>query len=640
MDKYISNVAPAANSAANNVMQSLEKAIHQPMPFTAGGQTITDRFLAAKHSIAGSQLGKTICKATTEELLAPKKKHLDYLLHCTNEPNVSIPSMANLLIERTQNPNWVVVYKALITIHNVMCYGNERFSQYLASCNTTFNLTSFLDKAAAQGTNFAAGYDYSKHVRQYSSYISEKVLVYRLCAFDFCKVKRGREDGLLRTLHTDKLLKTYPILQKQIDALLQFEVTRADLSNSVINCSFILMFRDLIRLFACYNDAVINLLGKFFEMNKKQCREALDDYKSFLMRLDKIGEFLRLAEAAGIDRGEIPDLTRAPASLLEALETHLYQLEGGKGPPPPTGQQFVSQNFFSQQQPQQPFGMPANSGNVDDMTRQKYLEEEKERLRQYEQSRQQQPQGVFNPFATQQAPQPQQPDLVNFFDTPSAMSNQVPQPAAGNNPFAAFGAPAPIQQPIQQQIQPQAAPASNPFGAFPPTSYNQPMAPSGPFASQPYNPAIPPAMPPAPQPQQQAFNPFGNAAAPASVPAPTSNFGSIYSQTPFSSTDGSYTQPSFFDSQMQKPAVPPPPVSNNVDQSLSSLVGNMSLNQQPYQYQQQAPWQMPGQQPATSMYGQQPPAQPFGNPYAASCSFPATTISRLPLLHETRTTFF
>jgi hypothetical protein len=45
------------------------------------------------------------------------------LLHCTNEPNVSIPSLANLLIERTQNPNWVVVYKALITIHNVMCYG-------------------------------------------------------------------------------------------------------------------------------------------------------------------------------------------------------------------------------------------------------------------------------------------------------------------------------------------------------------------------------------------------------------------------------------------------------------------------------------------------------------------------------------
>ena len=56
-------------------MQTLEKALHQPMPFTTGGQTITDRLNAAKHSIAGSQLAKTICKATTEELMAPKKKH-------------------------------------------------------------------------------------------------------------------------------------------------------------------------------------------------------------------------------------------------------------------------------------------------------------------------------------------------------------------------------------------------------------------------------------------------------------------------------------------------------------------------------------------------------------------------------------
>ena len=50
---------------------------------------------------------------------------LSDLLQCTNEPNVSIPTLANLLIERTLNPNWVVVYKSLITIHHLMCYGNE-----------------------------------------------------------------------------------------------------------------------------------------------------------------------------------------------------------------------------------------------------------------------------------------------------------------------------------------------------------------------------------------------------------------------------------------------------------------------------------------------------------------------------------
>ena len=47
------------------------------------------------------------------------------LLQCTNEPNVSIPQLADLLIERTQHSNWVVVFKSLITIHNLVNYGNE-----------------------------------------------------------------------------------------------------------------------------------------------------------------------------------------------------------------------------------------------------------------------------------------------------------------------------------------------------------------------------------------------------------------------------------------------------------------------------------------------------------------------------------
>lgn len=59
---------------------------------------------------------------------------------------------------------------------------------------------------------------------------------------------------------------------------------------------FMLLFRDLIRLFACYNDGIINLLEKYFDMNKKQCRDALDLYKKFLVRMDRVGEFLKVAE--------------------------------------------------------------------------------------------------------------------------------------------------------------------------------------------------------------------------------------------------------------------------------------------------------------------------------------------------------
>ncbi|CAJ1064513.1 phosphatidylinositol binding clathrin assembly protein a isoform X7 [Xyrichtys novacula] len=287
------------------------------------GQSITDRITAAQHSVTGSAISKTVCKATTHEIMGPKKKHLDYLIQCTNEMNVNIPQLADTLFERTTNTSWVVVFKSLITTHHLMVYGNERFIQYLASRNTLFNLSNFLDKSGLQG------YDMSTFIRRYSRYLNEKAVSYRQVAFDFTKVKRG-SDGVMRTMNTEKLLKTIPIIQNQMDVLLDFNVNANELTNGVINAAFMLLFKDAIRLFAAYNEGIINLLEKYFDMKKIQCKEGLDIYKKFLTRMTRISEFLKVAEQVGIDRGDIPDLSQAPSSLLDALEQHLASLEGKK----------------------------------------------------------------------------------------------------------------------------------------------------------------------------------------------------------------------------------------------------------------------------------------------------------------------
>ncbi|XP_026562590.1 phosphatidylinositol-binding clathrin assembly protein isoform X1 [Pseudonaja textilis] len=287
------------------------------------GQSLTDRITAAQHSVTGSAVSKTVCKATTHEVMGPKKKHLDYLILCTNDMNVNIPQLADSLFERTTNSSWVVVFKSLITTHHLMVHGNERFTQYLASRNTLFNLSNFLDKSGLQG------YDMSTFIRRYSRYLNEKAVSYRQVAFDFTKVKRGA-DGVMRTMNTEKLIKTVPIIQNQMDALLDFNVNSNELTNGVINAAFMLLFKDTIRLFAAYNEGIINLLEKYFDMKKNQCKEALDIYKKFLTRMARISEFLKVAEQVGIDRGDIPDLSQAPSSLLDALEQHLASLEGKK----------------------------------------------------------------------------------------------------------------------------------------------------------------------------------------------------------------------------------------------------------------------------------------------------------------------
>ncbi|KAG8444828.1 hypothetical protein GDO86_009834 [Hymenochirus boettgeri] len=204
-----------------------------------------------------------------------------------------------------------------------MVHGNERFIQYLASRNTLFNLSNFLDKSGSHG------YDMSTFIRRYSRYLNEKAFSYRQMAFDFARVKKGAE-GVMRTMVPEKLLKGMPILQGQIDALLEFDVHPNELVNGVINAAFMLLFKDLIKLFACYNDGIINLLEKFFEMKKGQCKDALEIYKRFLTRMTRVSEFMKVAEQVGIDKGDIPDLTQAPSSLMDTLEQHLNTLEGKK----------------------------------------------------------------------------------------------------------------------------------------------------------------------------------------------------------------------------------------------------------------------------------------------------------------------
>ncbi|XP_039873159.1 clathrin coat assembly protein AP180 isoform X6 [Simochromis diagramma] len=288
------------------------------------GQTLTDRIAAAQYQLTGSDMARAVCKATTHEVMAPKKKHLEYLVSATNTTNVNIPQMADTLFERSTNASWVVVFKALVTTHHMCVYGNERFIQYLASRTSLFNLSNFIDKTGSHG------YDMSTFIRRYGRYLNEKAFAYRQMAFDFTRVKKGA-DGVMRTMTTEKLLKGMPVLQTQIDTLLEFDVHPKELNNGIINAAFLLLFKDLVKLFASYNDGIINLLEKFFKMKKSECKEALEIYKRFLTRVTKIGEFMKLAETVGVDKNDIPDINYAPSSILESLETHMNGLEDIKG---------------------------------------------------------------------------------------------------------------------------------------------------------------------------------------------------------------------------------------------------------------------------------------------------------------------
>lgn len=136
----------------------------------------------------------------------------------------------------------------------------------------------------------------------------------------------------------DNLSKTLPIVQQQFDSLLDFAATSKDLNNSVIMSAFRLLYKDVVRLYVAYQEAIINLLERYFKLSRKKTREALEMYKKFLTRMDKVASFFQVADAVGLDKSEMPDLTKSPASILNLLEQHLARLEAKKRGTTPQGE--------------------------------------------------------------------------------------------------------------------------------------------------------------------------------------------------------------------------------------------------------------------------------------------------------------
>lgn len=69
---------------------------------------------------------------------------------------------------------------------------------------------------------------------------------------------------------------------------------------------------------------------KYFEMKKGHCKDALDLYRKFLTRMNKVSELLKVAEQVGIDKGDIPDLTKVMEGLFYWLWYSKYMALGPK----------------------------------------------------------------------------------------------------------------------------------------------------------------------------------------------------------------------------------------------------------------------------------------------------------------------
>ena len=263
-----------------------------------------------------SSFEKSVKGGTKVKLAAPKSKYVEHILSATNSGEAGVGEVFRTLTLRLRDTTWTIVFKALIIVHLMIKEGSPDVTLSYLSSNPKNKLAinSFTD-VQTQGQN----------IRRYSEYLLARAVAYGHTKCDF--VRSG--DGRLRKMTVDKgLLRETEIVQDQVRALLKCDLLQNDVAgggeNEITLTAFRLLTKDILDLYNCENQAVMNVLNRYFEMSRTDAERAINIYKRFCKQTDQVVQYLSLArQYEHATRLEIPRIKHAPTSLVQSLQEYL-----------------------------------------------------------------------------------------------------------------------------------------------------------------------------------------------------------------------------------------------------------------------------------------------------------------------------
>lgn len=257
-----------------------------------------------------SSFEKSVKGATKIKAAPPKTKYIEHILVATHSGEHGVAEVFRALQNRLRDSTWTVVFKSLITVHLMIREGSpDATLAYLARHRNMLAISSFTD-AQTQGRN----------IRHYAAYLSERSKAYRDTKVDWVRTKETR----LEKLPVEKgLLRETEVIQRQLTALLKCDVLDEP-ENEITITVFRLLVLDLLSLFQVLNQAMINILGHFFEMSKPDAERAMEIYRTFTRHTDLVVQYLQIArQYEHHTRVEVPKLKHAPVNLGRQLEDYL-----------------------------------------------------------------------------------------------------------------------------------------------------------------------------------------------------------------------------------------------------------------------------------------------------------------------------
>jgi hypothetical protein len=276
----------------------------------------TYRSSSSRRQLMSSSFEKSVKGGTKVKLAPPKSKYVEHILLATQSGEAGVAEVFRTLTHRLRDSTWTVAFKSLIIVHLMIKEGAPDVTlSYLSAAPThRLAINSFTD-VQTQGHN----------IRRYSEYLLARAQAFEAAKCDF--VAHGQEH--VKRLSVDKgLLRETEIIQVQVRSLVKCNMLDNDLENEISLTAFRLLTRDLLDLYAAENEAVMNVLGHYFEMSRTDAERAIKIYKTFCKQTDQVVQFLGVArQFEHATRLEIPKIKHAPTSLAASLQEYLDDKE-------------------------------------------------------------------------------------------------------------------------------------------------------------------------------------------------------------------------------------------------------------------------------------------------------------------------
>ncbi|XP_077215198.1 putative clathrin assembly protein At5g35200 isoform X2 [Tasmannia lanceolata] len=276
----------------------------------------------AKVNSEYKELDVAIVKATNHVEYMAKEKHIRIIFEAmsASRPRADVAYCIHALARRlAKTHNWAVALKTLIVIHRALREVDPTFREelinYSRSRGHMLNLSHFKDDSSPNA------WDYSAWVRMYALYLEEKLECFRILKYDV-ETDRSRT----KELDTIDLLEQLPALQHLLFRLLACEPEGTARYNTLIQYALSMVVGESVKLYNSINDGTLNLVDKFFEMQRHDAVRALEIYRKAGNQAERLSQFYEVCKELDLfRRQEFIKIEQPPASFVTAMEEYVKE---------------------------------------------------------------------------------------------------------------------------------------------------------------------------------------------------------------------------------------------------------------------------------------------------------------------------